>query len=140
MGDCLHVYRFLLFVALTLVGCSREKDAAPSNGVVWRPEAIRVTVSRDGYPGTRRPYVQLDQTLPEGTEGWTMSKFELPADWAAATAAMDHGHVLVKVPDGEEFTIDATNFGDLGSALLQKGRNNQALRKEWRQHAGGRGR
>jgi hypothetical protein len=67
-----------------------------------------------------------------------MSKFELPADWATATAAMEGERVLVKVPGGEEFTIDATNFGDLSSALLEKGRNNQALRKEWRQHAAGR--
>lgn len=130
------MHRWLLSIALALVvGCSKEKGGDVAGGVVWRPDAIRVSVSPNGYPGSNRPYVQLDQTLPKGTEGWTMSKFELPTDWGGITAAMEAQRVVATVPGDEQFRIDAMNFGTLGFALLENGRSDEAIRNEWRRHA-----
>jgi hypothetical protein len=146
-----RVYRLLLGIPLALIGCSRgktdappgaragpptgERPAAPSDDPEWRSDAIRVSVFREGYVGTGRPYVRLDQTLPEGVEGWTMIKFQLPADWATATATMDGRRVLIKVPGGEQLAIDAANHGPLGFSLLGDGQSDDTIRQEWRRHA-----
>ncbi|HQE44693.1 MAG TPA: SMI1/KNR4 family protein [Phycisphaerae bacterium] len=58
--------------------------------VGWYPDTMRVSIIPEG-PAFDRPHLLLEQSLPEGVQGWTMKRLRLPLDWKTAGASIHKG-------------------------------------------------
>jgi len=125
----------------SLLGKRAEPDANQDElePLLWKPEKITAEIRADNVYLKIGKYLYLEQRLDQGESGWTMSKIEIPDAWIVLDVAFKGEQLVLRVKDGGEFQINASNMGPLDYAVLCAGKGkkvaDEKLEAIWNEHA-----
>ena len=104
--------------------------------VLWLSGRVSASLDRDDTHLRIGQFLRLCQELPEGTSGWTESKFNLPEDWHVTSVEVLEHCVRVTSNGIGTFEINSENFGRLSYHLLTaQPPDDSVLNGVWRRYA-----
>ena len=145
--------RFLAILILVIVGlgCQERSDknesqqTSFSNGeqleyrdgeYLWQPNRITISIHDGDHAVVKGKYLRMDQVLPEGETGWTMSIIDLPDTWKISELRFEGLAICFKNQHKEVFRIQPPKLNVLDFEILSGGeKDTTALEALWRNHA-----
>ena len=104
-------------------------DEYRRGGYLWRPSRISASVERTGI-------LLLEQKLPEGEYGWTLSRMDIPSVWDINNLGFDGLYLCFSNQHGEDFRVKPPKLKNLDYELLNGGsKSDEVVADLWRKYA-----
>ena len=103
---------------------------------VWRTNDITASILRDDESLKIGQFLNLDQQLRPGENGWTNIRINIPEHWIVRAVAANNGRVTLTLLDGSTFQLHRRNVGPLSFDILDGGEKaDPELEAIWRKYA-----
>ena len=103
---------------------------------VWRTVDITASILRDDESLKIGQFLNLDQQLRPGENGWTNIRINIPEHWIVRAVAANNGRVTLTLLDGSTFQLHRRNVGPLSFDILDGGEKaDPELEAIWRKYA-----